>query len=127
MATYETIALMLMAELENVPVFYSIPYTITDDDTVLYTTLFNFYNDEKPSVINDDELSKLIKSKIKYTKKNDINNDYLNTLCPITQVDFIDQQDIIILECKHCFDPEAILYWLKEEKAECPVCRHNCF
>ena len=27
------------------------------------------------------------------------------------------------LPCKHMFDKTAILKWLKEEKAECPICR----
>jgi hypothetical protein len=27
------------------------------------------------------------------------------------------------LPCKHLFNNEAILKWLKEEKAECPICR----
>ena len=40
---------------------------------------------------------------------------------------FEDGQDIIQLPCKHSFEPEAIKQWLKEEKAECPVCRYNEF
>ena len=32
--------------------------------------------------------------------------------------------EIIKLPCEHCFIPEAIVKWVKEEKAICPVCRY---
>ena len=47
----------------------------------------------------------------------------LNSICPIMQTDLENGMTVIQLECKHCFIPEAINKWLKEEKAECPVCR----
>ena len=47
----------------------------------------------------------------------------LNSMCPIMQTDLENGMTVIQLECKHCFIPEAINKWLKEEKAECPVCR----
>lgn len=46
-----------------------------------------------------------------------------NSSCPIMQIDFTENQPLIKLPCKHCFDPAAIKHWLKKEKAECPVCR----
>ena len=56
---------------------------------------------------------------IKFTKKlREINN-----ICPITSLEFEDNQNIISLPCNHYFDPDAIYKWLREEKAECPVCR----
>ena len=33
--------------------------------------------------------------------------------------------EIIKLPCDHCFIPEAIEKWVKEEKAICPVCRYT--
>ncbi len=48
-----------------------------------------------------------------------------NSRCPIMHVDFTDGMDIIRLPCNHCFIPEAIERWLKEENALCPVCRYN--
>jgi len=50
------------------------------------------------------------------------NNSY-NTSCPISLVDFEEEQEVTVLPCNHCFFPEAIEKWLQEEKAECPVCR----
>ena len=47
----------------------------------------------------------------------------LNATCPITLIDFKENQDIIKLPCNHCFIPDAILHWLEKEKAECPMCR----
>ena len=47
-----------------------------------------------------------------------------NDSCPITRVAFQEGDEITELPCGHCFDPEAITRWLKDEKAECPVCRY---
>lgn len=48
-----------------------------------------------------------------------------NNVCPIFQTDFSNGMQVIKLPCNHCFTPEAIKKWLKEIKAECPVCRHS--
>jgi len=49
----------------------------------------------------------------------------INDACGIWQEDFEEGEDIKILPCKHAFKAEAILKWLHEEKAECPVCRFS--
>jgi hypothetical protein len=49
----------------------------------------------------------------------------INTACGIWQEDFEEGDDIKILPCKHAFKPEAIMKWLTEEKAECPICRYS--
>jgi len=59
--------------------------------------------------------------KCKYNK----HGDHLNEICPITQEEFTLDNDIIMLPCKHCFDPEAITNWLEKESAVCPVCRYK--
>lgn len=48
-----------------------------------------------------------------------------NTICPIFQIEFTDGMKVIKLPCNHIFSPDAIKKWLKEERAECPVCRHT--
>ena len=45
------------------------------------------------------------------------------TCCPITMKEFKDGDIIAQLPCGHTFDKDAVLKWLKEEKAECPICR----
>jgi len=47
----------------------------------------------------------------------------INNSCPITSLEFEDNQTIISLPCSHYFDPDSINKWVREEKAECPVCR----
>jgi hypothetical protein len=37
--------------------------------------------------------------------------------------EFEENQNIISLPCSHYFEPDAINKWVREEKAECPVCR----
>lgn len=69
-------------------------------------------------VVSDDVLNNL--KIIKYSKDN-----CKNDKCPILYVDFTEDDDVIKLECGHCFDPESIKKWLKEHKAECPVCRYK--
>lgn len=83
-------------------------------NTILQNTLY-----DEPvyrSVISEEKFKQL--NKIKYSKEK-----CKNDKCPILCVDFSEEDDIILLECGHCFEPESIKKWLKEHKAECPVCR----
>jgi hypothetical protein len=45
--------------------------------------------------------------------------------CPMTLLDFKNDDDIARLPCGHIFGQESILKWLKEENASCPVCREK--
>ena len=49
----------------------------------------------------------------------------INGACGIWQEDFEEGEAIKILPCNHAFKAEAILKWLNEEKAECPICRFS--
>ena len=80
------------------------------------------------STLNDKSLYKKVlsdKGKSSLTKVIYLNNleQFPNDKCPITYIQFKDNQEITQLPCKHCFDTDAINKWLTEEKAECPVCR----
>jgi len=136
----ELLTTMLINELENMPYtsfintipLYDIPTTtlaheyryrnlLNTNINELETIINNSFN-EKPiykQVICDEELEKLINSKTKYN----LTQPSTNTTCPITQTEFEEHQEIITLECNHCFDSAAIIHWLTEEKSECPVCR----
>ena len=48
----------------------------------------------------------------------------INGACGIWQTDFEEGDKIKILPCNHAFVADAIMKWLKEEKAECPICRN---
>lgn len=73
---------------------------------------------EYKKVLTEEGENKLKKIKFKDSEKK-------NNSCPILFVEFDEEEEIIELECKHCFNEEAIKKWLKQEKAECPVCRHE--
>jgi hypothetical protein len=47
------------------------------------------------------------------------------TSCPINMTDFVPDEVIAQLPCKHCFNKDAILQWLVEESHKCPVCRYE--
>lgn len=49
----------------------------------------------------------------------------INSACGIWQEEFEEGEAIKILPCNHAFKSEAITKWLKEEKAECPICRQT--
>jgi hypothetical protein len=120
------------------PSFSNISYPYQDDNDLYYNREDLYYNREQEeeilntSFINDKKKYKTVLANeddeqlkiIKYIKKSN-NNE--NDKCPIMSTIFEDGQDIIQLPCKHSFEPEAIKQWLKEEKAECPVCRYNQF
>lgn len=51
------------------------------------------------------------------------NNNFKEKICPIMQIPFENNDEIIQLPCNHIFNKEGILQWLKEEQSKCPVCR----
>ena len=78
---------------------------------------------DKPSyknILSDDGEKEL--KKIKYRKNSE---EFPNEKCPIMHIPFEENEEVTQLPCNHCFDTEAIHKWLKEEKAECPVCRYK--
>ena len=50
-------------------------------------------------------------------------NKYSQDICPILTQPFNENDEIIELPCKHIFDHKSILFWLENQKSECPVCR----
>lgn len=50
-------------------------------------------------------------------------NKFPNDSCPVTLHDFKEGEEVSQLPCGHIFQPDAVLKWLKDEKASCPVCR----
>ena len=97
--------------------------TLMDDDTI-YNELLNssLYDKFIYKYILSEEGESQLKT-IKFTKEFTKELGDINNICPITNLEFEENQNIISLPCNHYFDTEAIHKWLREEKAECPVCR----
>ncbi len=53
------------------------------------------------------------------------NDTFNEKICPIMQIPFEKNEEIIELPCGHIFNKEGILQWLKEEQSKCPVCRYE--
>ena len=73
-------------------------------------------------VISEEEHGQLVEKKFTSSMVDELK---INGACGIWQVDFEEGEDIRILPCNHAFNAEAITKWLKEEKAECPICRFS--
>jgi hypothetical protein len=73
-------------------------------------------------VISEEEHGQLVEKKFTSSMVEELK---INGACGIWQVDFEEGDDIKILPCNHAFNAEAITKWLKEEKAECPICRFS--
>ena len=99
--------------------------SLTDDDTI-YNQLLNssLYDKFTYKYILSEEGESQLKM-IKFTKDTTDTKKLgeINNICPITSLEFEENQNITSLPCNHYFDTEAINKWLREEKAECPVCR----
>ena len=94
-------------------------------NSVLYTNtniLNNSLYDSSPIkyVITDEVKDNLIPIQFK-----DAINKEQNISCAITCDEFNNEDMVIQLPCNHCFNSDAILYWLTEESCECPVCRYK--
>ena len=48
----------------------------------------------------------------------------VEVVCAITRCPFEEGEEIATLPCKHIFNKEAIMRWLEEKSASCPVCRY---
>ena len=98
---------------------------VTENDIIFNQVLQSSLNDKftYKYILSEEGESQL--KTIKFTKDTtDTKNlGEINNICPITSLEFEENQNIISLPCNHYFDSDAINKWLKEEKAECPVCR----
>jgi hypothetical protein len=72
------------------------------------------------NIITEEDLNTLNEIKYKH-----IDNKENYKMCPITHEEFDDDDDVIQLPCNHVFLKEPIIYWLKNEKGECPSCRYK--
>lgn len=71
-----------------------------------------------PLLLKDEELDKL--NCVKYKDITDENKD---KVCIFKQSDFKDEDNVIVLKCKHVFCEDEIKKWLTNVSYKCPTCR----
>ncbi len=98
------------------------PLTMTNTNNNIRRLLSQTLREDKNPIkyVLSEEGAKTIVS-VEYTPETHPDIDG----CPITMKEFTRGEIISQLPCGHLFNSEAILKWLKEEKAECPICRHK--
>ena len=72
-------------------------------------------------VISEAGKNQLKQIKYKSTCKLTCNQD----TCSITLNKFVENEILIKLPCNHIFSKDAILQWLENEHAHCPMCNHK--
>jgi hypothetical protein len=112
------IELIISSLLNNTSTNTNILNNTYTNTHILNTSLYE--RNPIKNVITDE-----IKDNLQPIKFKDIINKENNRSCAITQDEFNDEDMVIQLPCSHCFNNDAILYWLTEESCECPVCRYK--
>ena len=67
--------------------------------------------------LTKEQLAKLPREKF-------LKNKYIDDKCIICQYEFKNYEKLIVLPCKHCFHPDCIEEWLKNQKV-CPYCKEE--
>lgn len=106
---------------------YSMPVMdIMMDNIIMEQALEASLEQEQPvekHVISDEGKEELLY--LRYPGKEIMNMICDNRECAITQEPFKEEDNIVILPCRHGYMEDSILRWLEEESATCPMCRHN--
>lgn len=106
---------------------YSMPVMdIMMDNIIMEQALEASLEEEQPvekHVISDEGKEELLY--LRYPGKEIMNMICDNRECAITQESFKEEDNIVILPCRHGYMEDSILHWLEEESATCPMCRHN--
>jgi hypothetical protein len=93
--------------------------SLNNNNSILNSVIQRSFNDDKTVFkhVISDEGKKLLKS-VLYSSLDTEENK-----CTIMQEVFEDNTKVIELPCKHLFCEEAIIHWVENESATCPVCR----
>jgi hypothetical protein len=96
----------------------------------IFTSFNNFVDEDIENLFEDDNYEnfpkKIVSSKT-FNKLRKVKFSGIircvETECPICFEKFNENDDIIILHCKHYFHIDCIKRWLTKEQNTCPVCR----
>jgi hypothetical protein len=99
---------------------YTLWVDVSGQQSFLERSNMSNYEEPVKKVISEEGMATL-KSII--FDPNNKEETILNETCPITQTKFEVGDEIKKLPCNHCFSTPEIIWWLKNEKAECPICR----
>ena len=106
---------------------YSMPIMdVLMDNILMERALEASLEEEQPVekyIISDEGKEKLVY--LRYPGKEIMNMICDNQECAITQEPFKEEDNIVILPCRHGYMEDDILRWLEEESASCPICRHE--
>jgi len=113
--------------LINYPIFYDDEPEFSDNESdftnedvlnrLLEQTFTN--NDYVPQHLTENKVKSL--KKTKFSNIMNINLD--NKICSICLDEFEEEQNVIILSCKHIFHSNCIEEWLLKYGKTCPTCR----
>lgn len=101
--------------------FYRLPGRVGNTSSNNYMDILQnslYQNNPYKKVTSSSGLSQIKKIKFKKEK-------HSTHICPITQEEFTENQEISQLPCKHIFETDALEMWLKDESNKCPVCRYE--
>ena len=114
--TSENIYTRFLEDILQLPI---LPIAENQQQTFRELLQQTFVSDKNPiKKVLSEEGEKCIKDVV---YNSEIHSDI--NCCPITMKEFKNGDTIAELPCKHRFNKSAILKWLKEEKAKCPICR----
>jgi len=89
------------------------------EEQILEEVMENSLNESKSLEKTDDFINF---EKQKYDSNNEFMKKHID--CSICLVEFSDDNDISITNCKHIFHNDCIVEWSKYKK-DCPICREN--
>ena len=108
----------------SVPLYYGDGDGYGEAGNSVASILARSLYDRRPvkQVITEEAQREIIDKKFTATMVDELK---INDACGIWQEPFEEAEDIKILPCNHAFKADAIIKWLREEKAECPICRFS--
>ncbi len=73
-------------------------------------------------VCTDEEIAQLKVVKFQDFKNSDACK---TTECNICLEEYVDDDDLMLLNCKHYFHEKCVKHWLEEDSNKCPLCREE--